>query len=249
MEIFMTLSQEIEELISAMAENHAKSRYYRRPIVGYASAEDPLYDQLDKIIGNPQIHPHDMLPGARTVIVIFLPYSEIVYNDMKNGLLTSSVYSDAYMHTNALLDDMAAKTGELLASKGYRSASEPPTENFDHVTKTASWGHKSNAVIAGIGTFGLNHLIITRSGCLGRMTSIVTDAYIEPGKRPEHSYCLFYQTGKCRKCVDNCPSGALCSDGTIDKRRCDAYLEGKNIHDWQQGCPQCALGPCAMRGF
>ena len=27
------------------------------------------------------------------------------------------------------------------------------------------------------------------------------------------------------------------------------YLEGKNIHDWQQGCPQCALGPCAMRGF
>jgi len=47
----------------------------------------------------------------------------------------------------------------------------------------------------------------------------------------------------------NCPSGAIYSDGTIDKRRCDAYLEGKNIHDWQQGCPQCALGPCAMKGF
>lgn len=245
----MTLSQEIEELAAVMTANHPKARYYRRPIVGYASAQDPLYDQLSDIIGNPQIHPCDMLPGARTVIVIFLPYSSVVYEDMKNNLLTSVIYSDAYMYTNALLNDMSVQTGLLLKSKGYRYASEPPTENFDHINKTACWGHKANAVIAGIGTFGLNHLLITKAGCLGRLTSVVTDAYIEPGKRPQHSYCLFFQTGKCRKCVDNCPSGALCSDGSIDKKRCDAYLEGKNIHDWQQGCPQCALGPCAMRGF
>ena len=59
----------------------------------------------------------------------------------------------------------------------------------------------------------------------------------------------FHQNGKCKVCIINCPSGAISPDGTIGKKRCDAYLEGKNIHDWQQGCPQCSLGPCALKGF
>ena len=245
----MTLEEEIRELIFSMAANHPKARYYREPEIGYASAADPLYDRLSDIIGNPQIHPKDMLPGAQTVLVVFLPYSEVVFRDVKNGLLTSVIYSDCYMHTNQLLDDMMTQTGRLLAAKGFRYATEPPTENFDHVTKTACWGHKSNAVIAGLGTFGLNHLVITKKGCHGRMNSLVTDALIPPTPRPDHDYCLYYQSGKCRACVTSCPSGAIYSDGSIDKKRCDAYLEGKNIHDWQQGCPQCQLGPCAMKGF
>ena len=219
----MTLAEEVQELIQVMVKNHPKTRYYREPIIGYASASDPLYDQLDELIGNPQIHPKNML--------------------------ASTILSDAYMYTNELLDKIMKQVQLLLASKGYHSACEPPTENFDHVSKTACWGHKSNAVIAGIGTFGLNHLVITKKGCLGRMNSLVTDAYIPPTQRPDHSYCLFYQTGKCKVCTMNCPSGAIYPDGTIDKKRCDAYLEGKNIHDWQQGCPQCSLGPCALKGF
>ena len=153
------------------------------------------------------------------------------------------------MHTNELLDHIMRQVQNLLELKGYHSVTEPPTENFDHVSKTARWGHKSNAVIAGIGTFGLNHLLITKRGCLGRMNSLVTDAYITPTRRTDHQYCLFHQNGKCKVCIMNCPSGAISPDGTIDKKRCDAYLEGKNIHDWQQGCPQCSLGPCALKGF
>lgn len=153
------------------------------------------------------------------------------------------------MHTNELLDHIMRQVQNLLELKGYHSVTEPPTENFDHVSKTARWGHKSNAVIAGIGTFGLNHLLITKRGCLGRMNSLVTDIYITPTRRTDHQYCLFHQNGKCKVCIMNCPSGAISPDGTIDKKRCDAYLEGKNIHDWQQGCPQCSLGPCALKGF
>ena len=195
----MNLTDEIKELVRAMILNHPKAKYYREPEIGFASAHDPLYDQLDVIIGNPQIHPTQMLSGAQTVIVLFLPYSDVIYKDIKNGLLTSSIYSDAYMYTNDLLDQIMKKMQQLLAARGYRSASEPPSENYDHVHKTACWGHKSNAVIAGIGTFGLNHLVITKKGCLGRLNSLVTNAYFEPTPRPEKSYCLFYQTGKCKK--------------------------------------------------
>ena len=191
----MTLEEEIRELICVMVKNHPKSAYYCEPVIGFASASDPLYDHLDELIGNPQIHPKDMLKGARTVIVLFLPYSEVIYKDIKGERKTSSVWSDAYMHTNELLDNIMRQVQNLLELKGYRSVTEPPTENFDHVSKTARWGHKSNAVIAGIGTFGLNHLLITKRGCLGRMNSLVTDAYIPPTKQTDHQYCLFYQNG------------------------------------------------------
>lgn len=245
----MELRQEIEDYISTMIKNHSKAAYYRDPVIGYASASDPLYDQLDSIIGNPQIHPKDMLPGAETVMVLFLPYSKVVYNDAKSSHLISSIWSDAYMHTNSLLSQIMSSVSTMLAEKGIQSASEPPTENYDHFNKTAQWGHKSNAVIAGIGSFGLNHLLITEKGCMGRLNSLVIDAYIPPTTRTGHEYCLFYQTGKCKACIAKCPSGAIWEDGSIDKFRCDGYLEGKNIHDWQQGCPQCSLGPCAMKGF
>lgn len=245
----MELSEEINMLARVMVKNHPKSSYYKDPIIGFASAKDPLYDELDDIVGNPQIHPRDMLKGAKTVVVLFLPYSEVIGKAIQTPHFVSSVWSDAYMVTNDLLDFMVKTIQNFLKEKGINSVAEPPTENFDHVTKTAKWGHKSNAVIAGIGTFGLNHLIITKEGCLGRIHSFVIDQEIPPTKRPDHSYCLFHQNGSCKICIKNCPSGAICEDGTIDKKRCDAYLEGKNIHDWQQGCPQCSMGPCAMKGF
>ncbi|HOO27143.1 MAG TPA: epoxyqueuosine reductase [Lachnospiraceae bacterium] len=245
----MTLEMELYEIVSTIIKNHPKASYYREPVIGYADAEDPLYDQLDEIIGNPQLHPRDMLTGAKTVMVLFLPYSEIVYNSIGRQHLVSSVWSDAYMETNKLLDHIMNVVSEFLSSRGIRSSCEPPTENFDHVSKTARWGHKSNAVIAGIGSFGLNHLLITKKGCMGRMNSLVMDAHIPPTPRTGHEYCLYYQNGGCKACIKNCPSGAIWTDGTIDKKRCDAYLEGKNIHDWQQGCPQCSLGPCALKGF
>jgi len=136
----MLLEEEIRNLVRAMVQSHPKSRYYREPELCFASSRDPLYDQLDDLIGNPQIHPTRMLNGARTVIVLFLPYSEIIYQDMKNGLLTSSVYSDAYMYTNDLLDQIMKQMQLLLTDRGFHSAAEPPSENFDHVTKTACWG-------------------------------------------------------------------------------------------------------------
>ena len=239
----------ILECVKKLVEHSAHPEWYREPVIGYADTEDPLYDQLDEIIGNPQFKPEDMLTGARSVVVVFIPNSEVVFEDMKNSVLTSSVYSESYMLTNSILDEVSEQIIRLLEEKGYHGVSDPPTENFDHVTKIGKWSHKSNAVIAGIGTIGLNHLLITEKGCLGRLTSVVTDAPFSASPKPDHPYCLYYLKGRCRACIRNCPSGALCSDGRIDKRRCDSYLEGKNCSDMQQGCPKCQTVPCALRGF
>ena len=124
----------------------------------------------------------------------------------------------------------------------------PSANNFDEDTLTAQWSHKSTAVLAGFGSFGLNHLLVTKYGTAGRLNNLITSAKIQPSEYTDHQYCLYYQSGKCKVCIEKCLSGALSEHG-IDKFRCNVYLYGKNVHDLQQGCPMCSSGPCTSRGF
>jgi epoxyqueuosine reductase QueG len=238
----------IESIINQETENHPESHLFRDPVIGYASADDPLYDQLSEIIGNRQLHPKDIVTDARTVIVYFIPASLPVISQIKGSNNIVQIWSDHYSAANQLLQTIGEQLVRMLRINGFTSAMEPPTNHYDPVQLTAQWAHKSSAVIAGIGTFGLSQLLITRAGTAGRLGSVVTDARIPATRRPATSFCLYYQSKKCQKCVDRCPSGALTTSG-FDRFRCNAYLDGKNIHDSQQGCGMCSSGPCAATGF
>lgn len=223
--------------------------FVRDPIIGYASARDPLYDRVDAVIGHKQLHPRDLLPDAETVVVFFIPHSENVIAQIRRGKNIVQVWSDNYTKVNDLLADI----GETLKQELKRcyhidSALEPPTNNYDDIRLTAKWAHKTSGVIAGIGTFGVNRLLITKSGCAGRLNSIIINKALEPTARPDSPYCLYYKTGKCLACAVKCPSGAI-TRGGWNRFRCNAYLDGKNIRDSEQGCGMCSSGPCADRGF
>lgn len=244
----MMKREEIIQKINQIVEKSEYARFYKQPIVGFADAKDPLYEELDEIIQVKQMRPEELLASAKTVIVFFLPFSKYLMEKVQNGHTIVQAWSHAYQITNELLAQIQKEVMAELAKEGYEVCGEPPTMNYDPINLTAKWSHKSSAVIAGIGTFGLNRLLITREGTAGRLNSLVTSASFEPTKRPDRSYCLYFQTGKCKVCVKNCPSGALTTNG-FDRFRCNAYLDGKNIHDWEQGCSICSRGPCAMKGF
>ncbi len=242
------IKKSIEDMITQAVVSHEESHRFRTPIVGYASAKDPMYESLDEIIGAPQLHPREMLEGAKTVVVFFLPFSKEVTETIKGTNKIVKDWSRNYTLANEILADIGEQLKVTLEKQGIKVVTEPPTENFDEIDLTAKWSHKSSAVIAGIGTFGLNRLLITSKGTAGRLGSVIIDKELSPSSRPQSSHCLYYKNGRCKVCVDQCPVGALTEEG-YDRFRCNAYLDGKNIHDLEQGCGMCSSGPCSSRGF
>ena len=55
-------------------------RIYESPLVGFASAKDPLYAELkqEEVIGSHHRMPQDWIAEARTVVVYFLPFTRDV---------------------------------------------------------------------------------------------------------------------------------------------------------------------------
>ncbi|MFA9378415.1 MAG: hypothetical protein ACERKZ_16970 [Lachnotalea sp.] len=242
----------VEEIIAKTVKESPYQDMFLEPIIGFASADDPMYEKLDDLIGSPQVHPKVFLETAKTVIVYFIPFSKETVTSIQGEKVISKAWSKSYNNGNMILNQIAKNLQEQLKTRGITVKSEPPTyanASYDSINLSAKWAHKSSAVIAGIGTFGLNHLLITEKGTAGRIGSVVIDSEIEPTKVKENSQCLYYKTGKCKVCVTKCPSGALSEDGNFDRFRCNAYLDGKNIHEQEQGCGMCSSGPCAMKGF
>lgn len=244
----MTIKEEIIQRVNQTMKDSGHEALYREPLVGFVSAYDEGYDKLPDILGHKHVHPTEILKSAQTVIVYFLPYREELGKIIQGDRAFYQEWSDAYTITNDLLSKISDDLMELLRLKGYEGTGIPPTNNYNEETLTSEWSHKSTAVLAGIGSFGLNRLLITKYGTMGRLNSIITDAKIEPSENANHQYCLYYQSGKCKVCLEKCPSGALSEHG-FDRFRCSAYLDGKYVHWSQQGCPMCSSGPCAYKGF
>jgi hypothetical protein len=79
-----------------------------------------------------------------------------------------------------------------------------------------NWSERHVAYAAGLGTFGLNGLLITSKGCAHFVESVVCDIALAPTPRPynhHQAYCPFFRDKSCRKCIDRCVAGAISEKG------------------------------------
>lgn len=244
----LNLAERVIELINHQTENVNTLTQYRKPLVGFASAQDPLFDEMKKIIGPHHLHPTELLADAQTVISFFLPFNKSIITANRESPQIAREWAVAYIETNTLIATISAELKRELTALGINVVTQPATHNFNEQDLTAGWSNKSVGYVAGLGTFGLNHMLITSAGCAGRFGSTVISAAIPPTPRASLENCLYIKNSKCQFCVNNCPTGALTVQG-LDKHLCYAHLLEVDKQFSDLGlcdiCGKCAVGPCA----
>lgn len=167
--------------------------------------------------------PKSIMPSASSVIVIWVPVSPTILHTAP-----SIYYREHYRTLNTLLDVTAQKIATLLDVEGYDAAYVPRDgyHGIEGLKKDPSsfFSHRHAAYLAGLGTFGTNNVILTKShGPRVRFTSIITSADLPAGRPMEKKLCI-----ECMKCVKECPISALNEEGYLggmDKALCVSRSE------------------------
>lgn len=240
----------IKDYVNDYPQLHEVQTIWKEPLMAVAAADDPMFLDLKLQVGPDHLLPSDILSEARSVICYFMPFAANIGSSNRPGEPCSDQWAWAYLETNCLINNLNAHIQAELAREGYLSAITPATHNFDETTLKSDWSHRHIAVIAGLGTLGLNRMLITDQGCCGRLGSLVTDFPLAPTPRPEVSACLYLYNESCVQCIKNCPQGAL-HDNDFDRYRCyDLLLQNAELH-MEKGvadaCGKCVTHiPCSF---
>lgn len=238
---FMSLKEEIISSIENSVLKYESKEYFRNPIVGFSSADNPLYEELKDIIGPDHLHPKDILPTSRTVVSFFIPFSQIVVDSNIESSTVSYEWAKSYVEANKLINQISGELVDYLRNKNIDAATIKATHNFDEKTLKSAWSHRSAAFIANMGKFGLNRMIITKAGCAGRFGTVIISAHIPIENEENAEYCLYYKNESCQKCVESCPQNALSPDKEFDRFKCNDLLL-KNADEYSH------LGLCDVCG-
>jgi epoxyqueuosine reductase QueG len=249
-----TMQNALREALKKLVKEHTQDDSIRtawgEPLLGFADAGDPLFQRLKEVVRPSHALPPDLLPNARTVVAYFIPFHKDIPKSNRKDRYASKAWAIAYIETNQLIREVNRHLATLLAGEGFRSADLPPTHNFDTDQLMSDWSHKHVGYIAGIGTFGMHHLLITEKGCCGRLGSLVTAAEIPPTERPRYEYCLFKYNGSCRVCAPRCPVEAFHDDSFARHKCYDLLLKNAAIYQ-DEGladvCGKCStIVPCSF---
>lgn len=241
----------IVDFVSSYQKQHQTQSTWRRPIIGFALAENSLFNQYKKIVQPSHATPKELLPGAESVVVYFIPFEKNLHREnAASPVFASRSWAVAYIETNQLISDLNQHIKNRLAAHGYQAALVPPTHNFDKKTLMSDWSHRHMAYAAGIGSLGVHNLLITDKGCSGRVGSLVTNLALEPSPAQSGENCLTKAGEKCLKCVKQCVYDALYAD-RFDRHACYRQVLLNDRHhkdlDLTDVCGKCAaMVPCSV---
>ncbi len=152
-----------------------------------------------------EFFPDAIFPETRSVLVIGLPVPLPVLETSP-----SIWYREQYLVINSLLDQYTYRLAEFLNRQGYPSVFVP-RDGYGSIdvlieNPVAFFSHRHAAYLAGLGTFGVNNMLLTPEyGPRVRFGSVFTSADL-PAGRPVITDPL---CTRCMQCVRHCPSSAL----------------------------------------
>lgn len=173
------------------------------PMMGVASAdrwEDPPFSPWMP----EEFYPGSIFPEARSVIVLGLPITLPILET------TPSIhYHELYRTVNSILDQQGYLLSTMLNEREYPSI-WIPRDGYGSLevlkrNPVAFFSHRHSALLAGLGTFGVNNMLLTKEyGPRVRFVSVLTSAELPPDPIIEEDLCI-----RCMRCVGSCPTSAL----------------------------------------
>jgi epoxyqueuosine reductase len=243
-----------EQFVADEPERINAEGWWLKPLLVSASI-DRRFEQLPRMAANDHLHPKDLLPAAKSVIVFFIPFKRKLVKENKEGGRPCRNWGVAYMQTNDLIGRLSRALADRLAEHGYKATLTPATHNFDEVRLMARWSHKHLGYLAGLGKFGVHNMLITPAGCAGRLGSLVSEAGLGDHSLIETDEACLTKAGKqCGQCIQACPVEAL-SEKDFDRKGCWQRLnENRDTLDYFPDLPQsthvcgkcAALMPCSF---
>jgi epoxyqueuosine reductase QueG len=233
------IREEIVRFVVTSAENLQEdgiTPYFNEPLVGFAAADDPLFNEYKKVIGDFHRTPGEMLEEASeggTVICWVLPVTESTRTSNRSeNRWPSRAWARTRHFGEALNSGLRRHVVEYLQGMGRRALAPQLSERWKAVDTPAgpasSWSERHAAYAAGLGTFSLNDALITPRGIAHRLGSVITDLKLSPTPVTTPHYrwnCLRFRDGSCGACIGRCPVGALSDEGH-DKAICRDYVYG-----------------------
>ena len=180
-----------------------------------------------------------LVDGCKSVVVVALNYYP---SHPVDGIASYAIGNDYHKIVKDKLYTLLNNINTVYSVKGRAFCDSAPVLE-------RHW-----AVQSGIGWIGNNRqLIIPHKGSYFFLGELLIDAELEYDTPFTEKHC-----GKCRKCIDNCPTGALTDDG-FDARKCLSYLTieyrgelpeniGKKMGNNFYGC-DCCLKACPHNRF
>ena len=122
------------------------------PLLAVASVDRIDVERLRAATSAAHLAPGDVLPGARGVVCLFLPFSRRVVSAARRARPeVARIWADAYTQGNRAMEAACSAVVEALRRDGFAAAARPPTADFDPQSLRSVWSHKHLAVATVLG--------------------------------------------------------------------------------------------------
>lgn len=156
---------------------------------------------LRRVEGIPT-EPKDLLKPYTTAIAFAVAISPDVFEQIKNE--PTPLYAHHYHVVNNLLDHINLHLQREILREGFHALAIPASQIVDRTNWMGHISHKAIAKAAGLGWLGKSLLLVTpKYGPRVRLATLLTDAPLKPDPLQVN------RCGKCRKCQEACPVGAI----------------------------------------